>query len=303
MTDPRPPKKSETLEVRIPHDTKRAFLEACRREGRTASEVVRGYIDGHIAQARAAERRRGRLRDRSDPQRSLIMSLTSRNGRRTLLAGAVGALGLMAIAVSPSAADIDLRAMFDRIDADADGRVTLEEFAQPRARGGDVMIMRSERVEIDDEGARSERGEEFWIPAGPRPDAPRSVGLEVRREMRDGELITEEIQGLDANDPMVVGMQTQEFARFDQDDDGSVDFAEFEARHLAMMQNTFTRLDSDGDGRLAQAELDAFPAAFGLPDASPAPPSPFDAQAFGALDRNGDGGVTLEEFAAGPASP
>ncbi len=37
-------KKSETLEVRIPHETKRAFLIACRDNGTTASEVVRDQV-------------------------------------------------------------------------------------------------------------------------------------------------------------------------------------------------------------------------------------------------------------------
>lgn len=34
-------KKSETLEVRIPYETRQAFLSACREDGATASEVVR----------------------------------------------------------------------------------------------------------------------------------------------------------------------------------------------------------------------------------------------------------------------
>jgi Ca2+-binding EF-hand superfamily protein len=298
MTESRPPKKSETLEVRLPHETKRAFLEACRKEGRTASEAVRGFIDGYIARAAASER----LRDRPQPQRSLVMTLASRNGRRGLLAGAVGSLALIGLAVSPSAADIDFRAMFERIDTNADGQVTLAEFAAPRTGGGDVMIMRSERVETNDDGVTSRTGEEFWLPAMPRQDGPASVGLEVRREIEGGELITEEVRGLDADDPMVIGMQTQEFGRFDQNGDGAVDFAEFEARHLAMIQSTFSRLDADADGRLAQAELEAFPTTFGMPEPPQAPPSPFDERAFGALDRDGDGGVTLEEFAAGPAT-
>ena len=46
MTSDRTPKpikskKSETLEVRIPYETKQAFLTACREDGTTASEVVR----------------------------------------------------------------------------------------------------------------------------------------------------------------------------------------------------------------------------------------------------------------------
>jgi len=41
-------KKSETLEVRIPHETKQAFLNACREDGTTASEVVRDQVQSYL---------------------------------------------------------------------------------------------------------------------------------------------------------------------------------------------------------------------------------------------------------------
>ncbi|RYG35985.1 MAG: hypothetical protein EON93_05760, partial [Burkholderiales bacterium] len=41
-------KKSETLEVRIPYETKQAFLTACREDGTTASEVVRDGVQSYL---------------------------------------------------------------------------------------------------------------------------------------------------------------------------------------------------------------------------------------------------------------
>ena len=41
-------KKSETLEVRIPYETKQAFLTACREDGTTASEVVRDKVQDYL---------------------------------------------------------------------------------------------------------------------------------------------------------------------------------------------------------------------------------------------------------------
>ena len=41
-------KKSETLEVRIPFETKQAFLTACREDGTTASEVVRESVQTYL---------------------------------------------------------------------------------------------------------------------------------------------------------------------------------------------------------------------------------------------------------------
>jgi hypothetical protein len=54
MTEPRAPKKSETLEIRIPYPTKTAFMEKARAEGRAASEIVRERIDAYLAEETAA---------------------------------------------------------------------------------------------------------------------------------------------------------------------------------------------------------------------------------------------------------
>src|SRR6516165_12605562 len=46
------PKKSETLEIRLPYAAKTAFMARCRDEGRTASEVLRRLIEAEIEGAR-----------------------------------------------------------------------------------------------------------------------------------------------------------------------------------------------------------------------------------------------------------
>lgn len=48
MPTPRPLKKSESLEIRIPYPTKQAFMEHCRREGLSASEALRTLIEQRI---------------------------------------------------------------------------------------------------------------------------------------------------------------------------------------------------------------------------------------------------------------
>lgn len=91
-------KKSETLEIRLPHPTKLAFMAACRDEGRSASEALRQFIETHLEAAPPP--RRGR-----------------RGGH--LVAGAliVAALGAVAL---PSLARPDLRAAFARLGLDGD---------------------------------------------------------------------------------------------------------------------------------------------------------------------------------------
>ncbi len=48
MRATRPAKKGETLEVRLPHTVKTAFMAHCRGEGLTASETVRRLIEGEM---------------------------------------------------------------------------------------------------------------------------------------------------------------------------------------------------------------------------------------------------------------
>jgi hypothetical protein len=98
MEKTRKPKKSETLEVRIPHETKQAFLTACREDGTTASEVVRGSVQTYLDE-----------RERPYPQqeRTLVMRLPQpvrRYGLRAA-AGGLAAIGLTTFAVLPSAAE------------------------------------------------------------------------------------------------------------------------------------------------------------------------------------------------------
>ena len=108
MTSPRPPKKSETLEIRLPHASKLAFMARCRAAGLTASEVVRGLIE---TETQAASR-----------------------ARRTMktwqaLAAAVAGIVVGAVA-APSIAQAlpGSRAAFDQMDANRDGVVSFAEF-------------------------------------------------------------------------------------------------------------------------------------------------------------------------------
>jgi hypothetical protein len=102
----RPPKKSETLEVRLPHPTKQAFMARCRDEGRSASEAVRAFIDGELAPPPAAPRPR----------------LLPRLVAGALLAAAVGAVA------APTLAHPNRAAEFARLDKNHDGVLTLAEF-------------------------------------------------------------------------------------------------------------------------------------------------------------------------------
>ena len=109
MTAPKGPKKSETLEVRLPHETKAAFMARCRHDGQTASEAVRGFIETELAA------------DVPSPG----------PGKRLwhVVAAAAAGLALGAVA-APSLAhttSVD-QAAFERLDRNHDGALSLAEF-------------------------------------------------------------------------------------------------------------------------------------------------------------------------------
>ncbi|HZV84804.1 MAG TPA: hypothetical protein VFF48_07450 [Brevundimonas sp.] len=110
MTRIRPPKKSETLEVRLPYEAKTAFMARCRDTGQTASDAVRLFIDSEIA---GGPRRRNRLR------------------AWQMLVAAIAGLAIGA-AAAPSLAQTggSDRAAFEALDRDADGLLTPAEFAR-----------------------------------------------------------------------------------------------------------------------------------------------------------------------------
>ena len=118
MTQPRL-KKSETLEIRLPYPTKLAFMARCRDEGRSASEALRGFIDGHIEPGRPVHRA---------PQRLLAGAL---------IAAAVGAMALPSLAHTNQRAAFDCLARdraaisaadFARLDTNHDSKVSYAEF-------------------------------------------------------------------------------------------------------------------------------------------------------------------------------
>ena len=105
MTTPRPPKKSETLEIRLSYAEKLAFMARCRSEGVTASEVVRGLIETPVARPKRSAK----------PWQALVAAMAG------LLIGAVAAPSI-AQALPGS------RAAFDQMDVNRDGVVSFAEF-------------------------------------------------------------------------------------------------------------------------------------------------------------------------------
>lgn len=113
MSARRQPKKTETLEIRLSHEEKQAFMARCRTEGLTASEAVRSLIAGRVS--RSAKRRTG-----------LGWTVAAALGAG-LAAGAVAAPSL-AQSASRAVHATDEPAAFARLDRNGDGAISFAEF-------------------------------------------------------------------------------------------------------------------------------------------------------------------------------
>jgi hypothetical protein len=127
MTEVRAPKKSESIEVRLPYETKRDFLAACKAADRTVSDVVRESIDAYVEGSGASK---ASAPAPADNLVALVPKALRR--KRYMVAGAASVLGLAALAALPSAAApnnaSERAAAFSKLDRNSDGVVSYQEF-------------------------------------------------------------------------------------------------------------------------------------------------------------------------------
>ncbi len=305
----RKPKKSETLEVRLDHQTKQDFIETCRENGTTASDVVRTGIDRYLARNRSGSRRP--THEANDGVSAMIVPFVKK--RKRVLAGGVGAVTLGAMVAMPSAAGPDLKAAFARLDANGDGKLTITEFMGPEAGDSRTVERRIEEIieKNGEDAARDGReieeleivAETFAVllpPENGDVDGQWGVSMQASRSIKGGDPDSVDIP----EDP-----RQEEFAGMDTNGDGDVSIGEFEARMRALFTRGYELLDEDGDGKLTKAEfavsadgqalLRRSPAGIDR-DAEPGSVTTLsDVQVeagFAAMDANGDSGVTLEEY-------
>lgn len=132
-------KKSETLEVRLPHSQKRAFMRICVEEGTTASDEVRGFIDRFLA-------RRGR--SATEPMKDTLTMIRNHPKKAFATVAATLAIGA-ALGARPSLAGGD---PFALLDTNADGVLTATDLGQTGDAAIAVETMLT-RLDLDGSGA------------------------------------------------------------------------------------------------------------------------------------------------------
>jgi len=175
--------------------------------------------------------------------------------------------------------------LFDRLDANGDGKIELDEVPEPGRERFKKLIA---RVDKDGDGAITRQ--EF-VQAGPRPDAKKGDSK------KPGE-------GNKAKRPQAVRDPSALFRHMDRNADGKLSADEVPEERRPMLERLIKRGDKDGDESLS---LEEFTAAFAKfrPAQPPADAGPRQNKAggsapglFGAIDANHDGQLDSGEIAA-----
>ena len=138
MTDRK--KKSDTLDIRLPHEQKQAFMSAVSSNKETASEAIRRFIEDYVSKAEATEH--------PHPVQELTMTL-NRHRFKTLGTAAAAACGISIMAMMPTAA----ASPFERLDKNKDGVLTEGEIIE----GHDADII----AKLDTDGSGGVSPEEL----------------------------------------------------------------------------------------------------------------------------------------------
>lgn len=111
-------KKSESLDVRLPHSVKQDFMQEAHARGETASEAVRRFIDTYLNETPAGQS--------STPIGTFMTMAKPHLTKLAAMAGAITA-GAFALTLMPTA--VADEAVFERLDKNDDGAITPGEIA------------------------------------------------------------------------------------------------------------------------------------------------------------------------------
>lgn len=236
----RSPKKSENIEIRVPHGMKTDFMTRCRSDGRSASDVLRGFIEEYLAAGTSPE-----MEDRP------IMPRIAKPAAAAAAAGALSLLFLFTPAVSAS----DLETAFRSLDRNGDGSVTLAEFTTPDGHGDTVFVRHSgalpapssRPIVLPFKGGERARGG----PAAPAAMLAENFG---HQDMdHDGSLSFAEFAEHHRT------MLRAGFDAIDADGSGSIDAGELAraSEGVPGAKPAFQSHDANGDGRVNWEEFSA----------------------------------------------
>lgn len=239
----RPPKKSESLEVRLPHSTKDAFMMRARNRGRSASSLLREFIDSYLADT-----------DPTKEKRKMLKTILKPAAVTTLAASAVALYLVTPIAASAAP---DLKALFERLDRNRDGLLSGAEFVLEDKAGAQAAL---DRMELGTMLPalfvyHAEGGLTGSKPAGSRVDGPMQIVFAKQDSDGNGVVSFGEFEAAQ------LGTLRSTFEFIDFDDDGGIQADELREvlGHLpaaaARKVRPFAEIDKDANAAISWEEF------------------------------------------------
>ncbi len=114
----REPKKTELIEFRISHEAKSAFLDQCKRDDRSASEVIRTLMQSHVTDHSGRDQQR----------KKWTPDMTALLKKHPISTSALCALSLLGMSAVATTASADPAQAFAAIDTNGDQTISLEEY-------------------------------------------------------------------------------------------------------------------------------------------------------------------------------
>ena len=227
----RPSKKTEALEIRLSPEEKSAFLDACRKMGRSASAVIRDAMRAYASFGPMA-----RLPG------SPIMIVSAFAG------AALGSVALYLFVQQPGAVEERLYgvAEFNLLDRNGDNRLVLEEVF---LAAGTARANLTRRFEA---GRAASYGDLTGLGGGVFASIARNPPLDAFRFAYAPETISDDCwAGVEANHRQRV---ESDFRFWDSDQDGTVLVAEYSGVRFALYRAEFDGYDLSGDGAISRQE-------------------------------------------------
>jgi hypothetical protein len=227
----RPSKKTEALEIRLSPEEKSAFLDACRKMGRSASAVIRDAMRAYANFGPMA-----RLPG------SPIMIISAFAG------AALGSVALYLFVQQPEAEEERFYgvAEFNLLDRNGDNRLMLEEVLLAAGTSQENLTRRFEA------GRAPTYGDLTGLRGGVFASISRNPPLDPFRFAYAPETISDDCwAGVEA-----IHRQKMEsnFRFWDGDQDGTVLVAEYSRVRLASYRAEFEGYDLSGDGAISRQE-------------------------------------------------
>lgn len=232
MMTKREPKKTELIEFRISHEAKSAFLDQCKRDDRSASEVIRELMQGHV----------GDHSERVQQRKEWKPDMTALLKKHPISTSALCVMSLFGMSAVATTATADPAQAFAAIDTNRDSYLSLEEYitaSEPVAAltmdldGSDARVLSSDEArrllardylayDSNNDGKVDER--EFM----PRFDITTRISFYAIDLNGDGALTLDELTSFSNGSEDENARLESSFAMLDVNSNGSITLKEYQ---------------------------------------------------------------------------